>query len=89
MGANVHNCRLPRSIALGIAEIVYGGMVGGLGGIIRIVAGLIIPVYLTRSTAEAYFAKAILDSRFPAPSRVCLNSPSDMSGIIPSNALVG
>jgi len=29
------------SIALGIAEIVYGGMVGELGGIIRIVAGVL------------------------------------------------
>ena len=44
------------SIALGIAEIVYGGMVGGLGGIIRIVAGVLIPVYLTRASAKAYFA---------------------------------
>ncbi len=44
------------SIALGIAEIVYGGMVGGLGGIIRIVAGVLIPAYLTRASAKAYFA---------------------------------
>jgi hypothetical protein len=44
------------SIALGIAEIYYGGMVGGVGGIIRIVAGVIIPVYLTRTGAKAYFA---------------------------------
>jgi len=43
------------SIALGIAEIVYGGMVGELGGIIRIVAGVLIPVYLTRASAKAYF----------------------------------
>jgi len=43
------------SIALGIAEIVYGGMVGELGGIIRIVAGVLIPVYLTSASAKAYF----------------------------------
>jgi hypothetical protein len=44
------------SIALGIAEIVYGGMVGGFGGIIRIVAGVVIPVYLSRASAKAFFA---------------------------------
>jgi len=43
------------SIALGTAEIVYGGMVGELGGIIRIVAGVLIPVYLMRASAKAYF----------------------------------
>ncbi len=43
------------SIALGTAEIVYGGMVGELGGIIRIVAGVLISVYLMRASAKAYF----------------------------------
>ena len=43
------------SIPLGIAEIVYGGMIGEVGGIIRIIAGVIIPAYLTRPSARAYF----------------------------------
>ncbi len=43
------------SVALGIAEIAYGGTVGGTGGIIRIVAGVIIPVYLTRPRAKTFF----------------------------------
>jgi len=43
------------SIGLGIAEILYGGMVGGFGGVIRIIAGVIFPVYLSRANAKAYF----------------------------------
>lgn len=46
------------SIALGIAEIVYGGNVGFLGGIIRVIAGVIIPVYLTRNPPRQFFGKA-------------------------------
>ena len=45
------------SIPLGIAEILYGGNIGGIGGIIRVVAGIVIPVYLTRSGPKAYFLK--------------------------------
>lgn len=45
------------SIGLGIAEILYGGTVGGIGGIIRIIAGIIIPVYLTRKTVRGFFGK--------------------------------
>src|SRR2546425_6521762 len=37
------------SILLGILEILYGGTVGEIGGVIRIVAGIIIPLYLARS----------------------------------------
>ena len=32
------------SIGLGIAEIIYGGQVGLIGGIIRTIAGIVIPV---------------------------------------------
>ena len=46
------------SIALGAAEIVYGGNVGFLGGIIRVTAGVIIPAYLTRSAPKQFFGKA-------------------------------
>ena len=49
------------SILLGILEIVYGGTVGGIGGIIRIVAGIIIPLYLTRAGPKKFFGKT------PAP----------------------
>ncbi len=45
------------SIGLGIAEIVYGGMVGFIGGIIRLLAGIVIPIYLTRSGPKAFFVK--------------------------------
>ncbi len=51
------------SIGLGIAEIAYGGMVGGVGGAIRIIAGVIIPGYLTRQEVKAFFGKSS-----PAPS---------------------
>jgi hypothetical protein len=46
------------SIGLGIAEIVYGGMVGGVGGIIRIIAGVVIPAYLTRHNVKSFFGKS-------------------------------
>src|SRR5437773_2873356 len=42
------------SIGLGIAEILYGGNVGFVGGIIRILAGIIIPAYLTRQRSEEH-----------------------------------
>jgi hypothetical protein len=45
------------SILLGILEILYGGTVGGIGGVIRIVAGLVIPLYLTRPGAKTFFGK--------------------------------
>jgi hypothetical protein len=45
------------SIALGILEIVYGGTVGGVGGVIRIIAGIVIPVYLTRAGPKNFFRK--------------------------------
>ena len=45
------------SILLGILEIVYGGTVGGVGGVIRIVAGIIIPLYLTRTGLKNFFGK--------------------------------
>ena len=43
------------SIGLGIAEIVYGGNVGFIGGIIRTIAGIVIPVYLTRPKPKSFF----------------------------------
>jgi hypothetical protein len=46
------------SIALGILEILYGGTVGGVGGVIRIVAGVVIPLYLTRAGPKTFFGKA-------------------------------
>jgi hypothetical protein len=45
------------SIALGIAEIIYGGQVGLIGGIIRTIAGIVIPVYLTRPKPKAFFGE--------------------------------
>ena len=47
------------SIGLGIAEIDYGGNVGLAGGVIRIVAGIVIPVYLTRPKVKSFFGKNI------------------------------
>lgn len=46
------------SIGLGIAEIIYGGAVGGIGGVIRILAGIVIPVYLTRKGPRGFFSKS-------------------------------
>ena len=45
------------SIGLGIAEIIYGGQVGLIGGIIRTIAGIVIPVYLTRPKPKSFFGK--------------------------------
>jgi len=45
------------SIGLGIAEIIYGGQVGLVGGIIRTIAGIIIPVYLMRPGPKSFFGK--------------------------------
>ena len=45
------------SILLGILEILYGGTVGGIGGVIRIAAGIIIPLYLTRTSPKSFFGK--------------------------------
>jgi hypothetical protein len=45
------------SIVLGVLEILYGGTVGGVGGVIRIVAGIVIPVYLTRAGPKNFFGK--------------------------------
>ena len=45
------------SIGLGIAEILYGGNVGFIGGIIRTIAGVVIPVYLTRPGPKSFFGK--------------------------------
>ncbi len=45
------------SIGLGIAEILYGGQVGLVGGIVRTIAGIIIPVYLMRPGPKSFFGK--------------------------------
>ncbi len=45
------------SIGLGIAEIGYGGQVGLVGGIIRTIAGIVIPVYLTRPGPKSFLGK--------------------------------
>lgn len=45
------------SIGLGVIEIVYGGNVGFLGGIIRIIAGILIPVYLMSPAPKSFFGK--------------------------------
>jgi hypothetical protein len=45
------------SILLGILEILYGGTIGGVGGVIRIVAGIVIPLYLIRPGAKTFFGK--------------------------------
>ena len=45
------------SILLGILEILYGGTVGGVGGVIRIIAGVVIPLYLTRAGPKTFYGK--------------------------------
>ena len=45
------------SIGLGIAEILYGGNVGLIGGIIRTTAGIVIPIYLMRPKPKSFFGK--------------------------------
>ncbi len=52
------------SIGLGIAEILYGGNIGFIGGIIRTIAGIVIPVYLTRPGPKNFFGK-----NTPSPSK--------------------
>ena len=47
------------SIGLGIAEMLYGGSVGLVGGIIRVLAGIIIPLYLTRQKPKSFFGKSV------------------------------
>jgi hypothetical protein len=48
------------SIGLGIAEIIFGGQVGLIGGIIRTIAGIVIPIYLTRPKPKAFFGKGTI-----------------------------
>lgn len=43
------------SIALGIVEVLYP--VNFIGGIIRTIAGIVIPIYLTRPKPKAFFGK--------------------------------
>jgi hypothetical protein len=45
------------SLGLGAAGILYGGSIGSAGGIIRILAGIIILVYLTRPKTKSFFGK--------------------------------
>jgi hypothetical protein len=52
------------SILRGILEIVYGGTIGGVGGVIRIVAGIVIPSYLTRAGPKKFFGKGTVS---PSP----------------------
>lgn len=51
------------SILLGILEILYGGTTGGIGGIIRIVAGIVIPLYLIRPGPRGFFDRAGTQSK--------------------------
>ena len=51
------------SIVLGILEILYGGRVGGIGGIIRIIAGIVIPLYLTRASPRSFFGRTGTQSK--------------------------
>ena len=51
------------SIVLGILEILYGGTVGGIGGVIRIIAGIVIPLYLMRTGAKSFFGRAATTSK--------------------------
>ena len=48
------------SIGLGAAEIVYGGNVGLIGGIIRTIAGVVIPAYLNRKGPKEFFRETLL-----------------------------
>ncbi len=45
------------SMLLGILEMLYGGTVGGIGGVIRTAAGIVIPLYLTRAGPKNFFGK--------------------------------
>jgi len=51
------------SILLGILEILYGGSIGGIGGIIRIIAGIVIPLYLTRAGPKSFFGRTETPSK--------------------------
>ena len=51
------------SILLGILEILYGGTVGGIGGVIRIIAGIVIPLYLTRAGPKSFFGRTRAPSK--------------------------
>src|SRR5207245_10397158 len=42
------------SIALGIAAVIYGGIVGLIGGLIRTIAGIVIPAYLIRPKPKSF-----------------------------------
>src|SRR5437870_9851872 len=44
------------SILLGILEILYGS-IGEIGGIIRTIAGIVIPLYLTRTGPKSFFGQ--------------------------------
>ena len=52
------------SILLGILEILYGGTIGGIGGVTRIIAGIVIPLYLMRADPKSFF------HRTGAPSKM-------------------
>ncbi len=45
------------AIGLGAAGILYGGSIGSAGGVIRILAGIIILVYLTRPKTKSFFGR--------------------------------
>jgi hypothetical protein len=45
------------SIGLGIAEILYGGQVGLIGGITRTIAGIVIPIYLIRPKPKSFLGR--------------------------------
>jgi len=52
------------SIGLGIDEVQSGVAVGLIGGVIRVVAGVVIPVYLNRSSsARAFFGRSAASSK--------------------------
>jgi hypothetical protein len=46
------------SIGLGFAEIFYGGSVGFLGGMVRVIAGIVFPFYLSRKGPKSFFGRA-------------------------------
>ena len=57
------------SIGLGVDEITSGISIGQIGGVIRIIAGVVIPVYLTRNDPRSYFGKSkAASSSAPRPS---------------------
>ena len=57
------------SIGLGVDEITSGISIGQIGGVIRIIAGVLIPVYLTRKGPRTFFGKSkASSSSAPSPS---------------------